>query len=791
MFARMKFYAALLLVIFMSREWKWCDALKKEILKQCVSKNTCQDCLQANSFCAWCSDWYYSNSTVEKPRCNVPKILKEFGCPPEEIHINPPESVEVLEDSMFQDMEAGRTPIQLKPQRVKIKIPFNSNITIPLRYRMAKNYPLDLYYLMDLTWSMKDDKETLVSLGWNISQMFHHFTNNFRLGFGSYADKPLMPYVFPGHEENPCQSEYATCSPIYSYWHHLALTDNIAQFTDKVNSSLVTANVDNLEGALDGIVQTIVCTKDVGWQHLARKIIVVATDGLLHFAGDGKLGGAVNRQDFKCHLDERGQYFLAKKYDYASLAELSRLLQEYKVNIIFAVSEDRREEYEQTAMLLKEKARVATLSSDSSNILQIIKNAYHQITSEIVLRDNSSNPLQIQYFSNCGSGDASKWSTSQCNYVQEGQIYDFDVVLSFDKCPKDKSLWKQTVVIEDALASEISETVIDIELLCGCDCENSYNFYCVHGINNCGLCKCDTGWSGETCDCDERSPVNNIKQCTKENSTEICSKRGECVCGKCFCDSGFKGKFCECSACDQIGGIECSNRGTCQCGVCQCIEGWKGNACQCPSTDDLCKPPGSQEVCANHGYCDCGECRCNVTAEDGLYYRGTYCESSISARGSGLCVIYDACVNATVENSELVDEYCQMNDTNYITEKVESIDTGHEHYCFVKTVKDKTTCVIHYVYEFQGSNVVTLKFGNKECHTTIHAAVIVSAIVIGTVLVGFILLLIWKCWTYIQDKKEYEKFELQQKKTVFSSTVNPLFKPATSRYTVPLLPKQD
>jgi len=36
-----------------------------------------------------------------------------------------------------------------------------------MKFRAAKNYPLDVYYLMDLTWSMSDDKETLASLGKN------------------------------------------------------------------------------------------------------------------------------------------------------------------------------------------------------------------------------------------------------------------------------------------------------------------------------------------------------------------------------------------------------------------------------------------------------------------------------------------------------------------------------------------------------------------------------------------------------------------------------------------------
>ena len=34
-----------------------------------------------------------------------------------------------------------------------------------LTFRLAENYPVDLYYLMDLSNSMKDDKEKLAALG--------------------------------------------------------------------------------------------------------------------------------------------------------------------------------------------------------------------------------------------------------------------------------------------------------------------------------------------------------------------------------------------------------------------------------------------------------------------------------------------------------------------------------------------------------------------------------------------------------------------------------------------------
>lgn len=64
-----------------------------------------------------------------------------------------------------------------------------------VKYSQAEDYPVDLYYLMDLSQSMKDDKETLSQLGVELSREMRKITSNFRLGFGSFVEKELMPFV--------------------------------------------------------------------------------------------------------------------------------------------------------------------------------------------------------------------------------------------------------------------------------------------------------------------------------------------------------------------------------------------------------------------------------------------------------------------------------------------------------------------------------------------------------------------------------------------------------------------
>lgn len=73
--------------------------------------------------------------------------------------------------------------------------PVDEKHSIDVRYSQAEDYPVDLYYLMDLSKSMEDDKEKLSHLGDLLSETMRNITSNFRLGFGSFVDKVLMPYV--------------------------------------------------------------------------------------------------------------------------------------------------------------------------------------------------------------------------------------------------------------------------------------------------------------------------------------------------------------------------------------------------------------------------------------------------------------------------------------------------------------------------------------------------------------------------------------------------------------------
>ncbi|WP_407808004.1 hypothetical protein, partial [Staphylococcus aureus] len=49
----------------------------------------------------------------------------------------------------------------------------------------------------------------------------------------------------------------------------------------------VTANLDNLEGGMDVLMQLLSCQKRLNWLDISRKLVVIATEGGMHLAGDG------------------------------------------------------------------------------------------------------------------------------------------------------------------------------------------------------------------------------------------------------------------------------------------------------------------------------------------------------------------------------------------------------------------------------------------------------------------------------------------------------------------------
>lgn len=68
-------------------------------------------------------------------------------------------------------------------------------VNFQVEFKRVEGYPVDLYYLMDLSHSMKPSKDKLVNLAASLKEAMGKITNDFQLGFGSFIDKPISPFT--------------------------------------------------------------------------------------------------------------------------------------------------------------------------------------------------------------------------------------------------------------------------------------------------------------------------------------------------------------------------------------------------------------------------------------------------------------------------------------------------------------------------------------------------------------------------------------------------------------------
>ena len=55
--------------------------------------------------------------------------------------------------------------VLIQPQNVKIRIRPGSSVPLNFRIGQSIQYPLDLYFLLDFSWSMEKAKETVAEKG--------------------------------------------------------------------------------------------------------------------------------------------------------------------------------------------------------------------------------------------------------------------------------------------------------------------------------------------------------------------------------------------------------------------------------------------------------------------------------------------------------------------------------------------------------------------------------------------------------------------------------------------------
>ncbi|XP_045685378.1 integrin beta-7 isoform X3 [Phyllostomus hastatus] len=749
-------------------EWRDPD---QSLPGSCQPAPSCQKCILSHPSCAWCKQLNFTASgEAEERRCARREELLARGCPPGELE-EPHGQQEVLQDKPLSQGAQGEGATQLAPQRVRVTLRPGEPQQLQVRFLRAEGYPVDLYYLMDLSYSMKDDLEFVRQLGHALLVRLKEVTHSVRIGFGSFVDKTVLPFVstVPSKLRHPCPTRLERCQQPFSFRHVLSLTGDAAAFEREVGLQSVSGNLDSPEGGFDAILQAALCQEQIGWRNVSR-LLVFTSDDTFHTAGDGKLGGIFMPSDGHCHLDSNGLYSRSPEFDYPSVGQVAQTLSAANIQPIFAVTRTTLPVYQELSKLIP-KSAVGELSENSSNVVQLIMDAYNSLSSTVTLEHSPLPPgVHVSYESQCGGHekrDGEAGDRGQCNHVRINQMVNFSVTLQAADCLPEPHLLRFRAL------GFSEELTVELHTLCDCNCSDNQlpAPHCSDGQGHlqCGVCSCVPGRLGRLCECSESelSSPDLESGCRELNGTgPLCSGKGRCQCGRCSCSGQSSGRLCECddASCERHEGILCGGFGHCRCGKCHCHANRTGTACECSGDMDGCISPEGG-LCSGHGHCRCNRCQCL----DGYY--GALCDQCPGCKTP--CERHRDCAECGAFGTGPLATNCSMACAHAnVTLVLDSIrDDG---WCKERTLDNE---LFFFLVEDEVGGKVTLKVRHQEKGAD-RTRDIALGCVGGIVAVGLGLVLAYRLSVEIYDRREYKRFEKEWQQLKWKQDSNPLYKSA-------------
>ncbi|XP_031446521.1 integrin beta-5 [Phasianus colchicus] len=751
------------------------------------SASSCEECLLIHPKCAWCSKEEFGSTKSVPSRCDFLQNLIANGCAG--AIENPRSSSSVMKNIPLSSKGSGQSHLdvtQITPQKVALSLRPGDRTSFRVQVRQVEDYPVDLYYLMDLSLSMNDDLDNIRNLGTKLAEEMRKLTSNFRLGFGSFVDKNISPfsYTAPRYQNNPCigYKLFPSCVPSFGFRHLLSLTDKVDRFNEEVQKQKVSRNRDAPEGGFDAILQAAVCKEKIGWRKEASHLLVFTTDDVPHIALDGKLGGLVQPHDGQCHLNEANEYSASSQLDYPSLALLGEKLAENNIHLIFAVTKSHYVLYKNFTALIP-GTTVEILHKDSKNIIELIVKAYNSIRSKVELTVwDSPEDIGLTFTATCQDG-LSYPGLRKCGDLKIGDTVSFEVSVEARGCPAEDT--SHVFTIKPAGFRDTLEVAITYNCLCGCTghAEPASSKCSSNGTYACGLCECDAGYLGARCECEEGAGGETQPGlCREVEGKPVCSGRGECSCNQCVCyESEFGniyGPFCECDdfSCARYKGVLCSGHGECHCGECKCHTGYIGDNCNCSTETAGCVSSDGQ-MCSGRGNCICGRCQCT---EPGAF--GETCEKCPTC--PGVCSTKRDCIECKLFNSGRLDnQTCQKHCKDELITTVDVLKTDDPN--AILCAYPVNNCVMKFTYSELAngkSNLTVLK--EPACSSAPSAVTIVLAVIGSVVLIGTILLGLWKLLVTIHDRREFDRFQSERTRARYEMASNPLYRKPISTHNV-------
>ncbi|XP_054618802.1 integrin beta-8 isoform X3 [Dunckerocampus dactyliophorus] len=583
---------------------------------------SCTECLRRGPQCSWCFKEDFLDGAGSSHRCDLQVNLLRKGCGPE-----------FTEHSKVKvEVNATTSSTQVSPPDISITLTPGSEASFIVAVKQLPRYPVDLYYLVDVSASMQENLDHLKTVGVALSLRMKEHSSDLWLGFGSFVDKPVSPYinVHPTKINNPCSDYEIRCRPAHGFHHVLSMTGNMSEFTRVIKRQRISGNMDTPEGGLDAMLQAAECQKAVGWRPEAKRLLLLMTDQPSHLALDSRLAGIVVPHDGLCHL-ENNIYTGSTRMDHPSLGQLSDKLLENHIHSIFAVEKQQYQWYEELVRLLPASYLGKIGFFQSPNLIDLVVDAYKNLLAEVALSVSVDDKAFSRYWTSvvpiCPNGSTA--TNQSCSGVQPNQTVYFNVTIGLFSCPDHDADEEIKVMVRPVGYNESTTVRVRSKCHCSCGstgrCHDSDQSPCTGATDGAGL---------------EQRPhqglvMNESKwDCRADGSNVDCSGRGVCECGRCVCEQSrlgtVYGKYCQMDdfSCPYNGGLLCGGKGVCVSGECVCEGGWTGDSCGCAVSTATCQSPDGL-LCSGRGKCVCGQCVC-----DGQGYSGDVCERCPACQSS-------------------------------------------------------------------------------------------------------------------------------------------------------------
>ena len=174
--------------------------------ESCNIYQTCGECMK-NAKCQWCAQDDYDQG----PRCSEVSSYSQCS---DVVNLKNEQEIILNSELSLQQL--------IKPQQVNLKLRPGVQHNLTFTIGQSVNYPVDVYFLFDLSFSMNKSRNTLAEQAGRIVDKITDITEDYRIGFGSFIDKDVAPFTSTNDEFN-CPKDVECRNP-YSFYHQRSLS---------------------------------------------------------------------------------------------------------------------------------------------------------------------------------------------------------------------------------------------------------------------------------------------------------------------------------------------------------------------------------------------------------------------------------------------------------------------------------------------------------------------------------------------------------------------------------------